>query len=300
MSYEPNTLKLRLHQVNLDRKVKPLKVLLTGDWHVSPIVSERQLDFLKDAISQANPDLIIVQGDLVDSPVELGRETSLKKLMRELKVCAKAAPTVVVLGNHDYITPVKNIEVKKEYSLPRFKILCQKCGVKLLIDEWCEMDGIRIFGALINEESIITTNRSGKIIYKENAKAFEKKLADFEFKMQPDKINWFAAHAPLLTPKVIEKCQDFDVMSFGHTHGGMVPRGMDEMFDRLNIHRGLYSARSTFFPKKVRGSWQEKEGSFVVVNTGMTGAQFCAPRAAQALNFMKAAEVSLVEITGTN
>ncbi|MBR2588873.1 metallophosphoesterase [Candidatus Saccharibacteria bacterium] len=300
MSKEPNTLKIRLHQVKLSRSVRPIKVMLTGDWHISPIVSDRQATFLKEAIEKSEPDVIILQGDLMDSPTELSRETSLKKLMRELKICSKAAPTVAVLGNHDYITPINPIEVKKEFAIPRYVALCKKCNVKLLMNEWVELDGIRIFGAFQNEDCILYKTSSGKYLYKETAKNYEKQIKDYDFSnLGTDKINWFAAHIPLITPVLGKKLQEFDVMSFGHTHGGIVPRGIDEAFEKFGIHGGFYSAGKRPFPRKVRGAWKEKKsGNHVVVNAGMVGAQFCAPRIIQGLNFIKAAEVSLVDVTG--
>lgn len=299
MSKEPNTLKVRLNRIRLSRDLPPVKVMLTGDWHISPIVSDRQEKFLADAISKTHPDVIIVQGDLVDSPTELKRETSLKKLMRELKLCAKAAPTVVVMGNHDFITPINPIEVRKEFSIERFKILCKKCGVHLLLDDWLELDNIRIFGAFQNEGGVIRKLKNGRYIYRECPRSFQKELEKLDFSnIKPDKVNWFAAHAPLFAPRIIEMLQDFDVISFGHTHGGIVPKGLDETFEKLHIHGGLYSAGRMPFPRKVRGAWKEKEGSFVIINSGMVGAQFCAPRVLQNMNFVKAAEINLADISG--
>ena len=81
---EPTVLKVRKYTVVSKKKVPEITVMITGDWHVSPIVTEQQADFLKEAIEVANPDVIILQGDLVDSPAELKRETSLEKLMGEL------------------------------------------------------------------------------------------------------------------------------------------------------------------------------------------------------------------------
>lgn len=294
---EPTTLKIRLHQVGLSRNIKPTKVMLTGDWHISPIISDTQFEFLTDAISQVHPDVIIMQGDIVDSPTELSRETSLKKLLREMKLCSKAAPTFLVLGSHDFITPTKKREIMKEFAIPRWKILCKKCGVKLLLDEWAELPNIRIFGSFQDEKCSTYTNKSGELIHKDRPSEFEKYIEKMDFSAAtPDKINWFAAHAPLITPKVIEACKKFDVLSFGHTHGGIVPRGMDEIFEKFGIHSGIISANKTLFPRKVRGAWEEDGETMVVINAGMTGAQFCAPEIFQKLNRIKAAEISLVEI----
>ena len=79
---ESSTLKVRLHQVRLNRDAKSIKVMVTGDWHISPIISENQANFLQEAVTQAEPDVILLQGDIVDSPTELERETSLKKVAK--------------------------------------------------------------------------------------------------------------------------------------------------------------------------------------------------------------------------
>lgn len=296
---EPSTLKVRLNQVRLNRDAKSIKVMVTGDWHISPIISENQAIFLQEAVTQAEPDVILLQGDIVDSPTELERETSLKKLLKELRICSQVAPTFLVLGSHDFITPREPRKVMKEFAIPRWKVLCKKCGVRLLIDEWAELDGIRFFGAFQDEKCSTFVDKNGKLIHKDNPVAFEEFIKKFDFSnISDDKINWFLSHAPLLTPGIIEACQKFDVMSFGHTHGGIIPRGMDEVFEKLNLHFGIISANKTLFPGKVRGAWEEDFETVIVVNPGMTGAQFCAPKIAQKFNFIKAAEVSLIEITG--
>ena len=72
---EPNILKLRLHKILLDRKIQPVRVMVTGDWHISPIISEKQLNYLKDAIVESDPATVAY----VEPAAEL--TTDLSKIM---------------------------------------------------------------------------------------------------------------------------------------------------------------------------------------------------------------------------
>lgn len=307
---EPNILKVRLHKVFLGKKIaRPLRVMTTGDWHISPIVSEKQLENLKEALAQANPDAIILQGDLVDSPIELRRETSLKKLLKELRLCVATAPTVLVLGGHDFTTPTRPAKVMAKEALLLWKKICRRCGVKLLLNEWYEaVPGLKIFGAFQDANCILRKNRHGELVHwdmpdrfadylKKNAEVigagFE---SDARLRDDDSAIYWFAAHAPLINREVADQLQSFDMASFGHTHGGVIPLGMDEAFDRLHLHFGLISPNMTPLPRRTRGVMPLGDSTMMVVNPGMVAVHFASPKLLQNFNFLKAAEVSVVEI----
>ena len=294
---EPTVLKVREFVVNSKKKTPNISVIVTGDWHVSPIISERQAEFLTEAIEETKPDVIILQGDMVDSPMEFRRETSLKKLETELKICSKAAPTMLVLGSHDFITPTSPARVMKNSTLPLWKKLCKKCKVKLLMDESYEpIPGVVFYGLFQDESTIIGLDKNGQKYHENSAEGFLKQLEQQVFKLDPKKFNWFVSHAPLISKEVIEKLSGFDMASFGHTHGGIVPRGVDEVFDKLGLNFGLISTKGKPFPSFVRGIKPVGESTLMLINPGMTGAQFCAPRFLQNMNFVKAAEVSVVKL----
>ena len=294
---EPTVLKVREYVVNSKKKTPKLTVMITGDWHVSPIVSERQVDFLAEAIEVAKPDVIILQGDMVDSPMELRRETSLEKLTHELKLCSDAAPTMLVLGSHDFITPTRPARVMKESTLPLWKTLCKKCGVKLLMDESFEpVPGVVFYGMFQDESTIIGLDKNGQKWHENSEEGFLKQLKKQTFKLDPKKFNWFVTHAPLLSKDAIEKISEFDMASFGHTHGGVVPRGLDEVFEKLGLNFGLISTKYRLFPAFVRGIKPVGESTLALINPGMVGAQFCAAKPLQDMNFLKAAEVSVVKL----
>lgn len=299
---EPNVFKVRLHKVNLSRKVAPIKVMCTGDWHVSPIVTENQFEFLKEAILKGDPDVIVLQGDLVDSPVELKRDSSLEKLKRELKLCSAAAPTVMVLGSHDFITPTNPAKNMHDEVVPIWKEICKECGVKLLMDEWFSTEKIRIFGSFQDERCMRETDDPDK--HYDNPEGFAKCLAEAADKIKKglpkkrDKVVWFASHAPLLNSDVINVLEPFDIASFGHTHGGIIPLGMDELMEKAGLHFGLVSANRGLFPRRVRGMMPISDSTMMLVNPGMIATHFCVSKWLQNLNFLKAAEVSVVDVSG--
>ena len=271
--------------------------MVTGDWHISPIISERQADYLKEAVEVSKPDVIVLQGDIVDSPMELRREVSLEKLTRELKICSDAAPTMLVLGSHDFIMPYTPAKVLKDSSLELWKKICKKCNIKLLMNEPYEpIPGVVFYGMFQDEKVIIGLDKNGQKIHDNSPEEFLKQLKKLDFKLDTKKFNWFVTHAPLLSEGAIEVLSDFDFASFGHTHGGIVPRGMDEVFEKLGLNCGLMSTSGRAFPAFARGIKPVGESTLMLINPGMTGAQFCAPKLAQKLNFVKAAEVSVVKL----
>lgn len=299
---EPNVFKVRLHTVTLGREVEPVRVMCTGDWHVSPIVSEQQFEFLKEAIAEADPDVIILQGDLVDSPVELKRESSREKLERELSLCSSMAPTVMVLGSHDFITPTRPAKNMLDVVLPVWKKICKECDVQLLMDDWFVSDGIRIFGSFQDERCMYAessekhvNNADGFLAcLKEAAREIKKGLP----KEKGSEVVWFASHAPIISDEIINVLEPFDIASFGHTHGGIVPLGLDEVLEKAGLHFGIISSDKKLFPRRVRGMMPISDSTMMLVNPGMIATHFCVPKWLQNMNFLKAAEVSVVQVNG--
>ena len=293
--------KIRLANIEVGRKIPAVRVMTTGDWHISPIVSSVQEQMLSEAIRETKPHVIILQGDMVDSPRELSRDTSLERLKSQLLLCSLAAPTVLVLGSHDYILPVNPAKVMKN-ALDEWRKICDECGVKLLLDDWYEDKHIRIFGAK-QDDKYYLTKKHNKLIHECNPDHLTQNLKKFadDFKNLPSsKVNWFAAHSPVMEDEAILLCKNFDVMSFGHTHGGIVPRGLDDFFESRGWTFGLISPERGLFPKVACGVKKLNTGTFRIINAGMVGAQYCVSKFFQKFNFIKAAEVNIVDVRSEN
>ncbi|MBQ6396505.1 metallophosphoesterase [Candidatus Saccharibacteria bacterium] len=302
---EPSTTRVRRVEIISEKKIKPKKILLTGDWHISPIVSEKQREILEKTIEREEPDLVLLQGDLIDNAELLRTEQFQNQLVETIRVCSKKATTVGVIGNHDQFERKKKIfgrESLVEYRA-RFdsgaeeilKKVIKEAGAKLLLDEWFEFEGINVFGFYQDVECCFYDRDKNRRFEKMSEKL--KKLEQAGVLGKAGEFNWFLAHAPIERLVFMSELEKFDVFSFGHTHGGCVPRGLDKVFDRLRLHGGIVEPHGGLFPKDfMRGVKILPDGRTVIINSGMVATQFSAPRATWYLNFLKAAEVTVVEI----
>lgn len=291
--------------VDAGKLAAPVKVALTGDWHVSQIVSDKQYKFLQDKLRKIKPDVIILQGDLFDTPLSLDDNKLVRALEKRLKLCAKIAPTVMILGNHDQIMPVHTPPLSyadyltrvRRNTITEWRKICRETDVKLLDDKWIEVKGVRIFGFLQGPEMYYRgVNKKG-----ENYSAMKKKIRELAdegaLDTQVEKVNWLAAHAPIEDLYRMRELKGFEVLSFGHTHGGCVPIGVDWIVDMLGGHGGIIAPFLRWFPNRfMRGREVLRSGASFIVNTGMVMTQASAPKLLQYINFLKAAEVTEVII----
>lgn len=279
--------KVRHYYIRPEAEIKDkVTVAIFGDLHISPIVSEKQNYEIYKKLVKIDPEIIILQGDLIDSPTEFFDKSSVKKLEDTLKMCSRIAPTVMVLGGHDFVIPTEPAAVMD--VIPLWQKTCEKCKVELLMDEWYETENLRIFGFFQDQDFVI--QKDGEC--RDNPEAMEKKLADLELKPGTDKINWFVSHSPAMTRKTKRYLKGFDVLSFGHTHGGCVPLGLDAAMDKLNLHGGLVSPDKKPFPKLARGAKQISDETSLIINSGMIATHYSAKKPLQYLNPIKAGEIT--------
>ncbi|MBR3180935.1 metallophosphoesterase [Candidatus Saccharibacteria bacterium] len=292
---------LRVNQYEIpvfnDEK-KKVTVGCVGDFHISKITSEKQKAFLKRGFETVRPDVILVHGDLVDSPEYLEDEKIVRELEKELKICAGFAPTLITLGNHDQITSSGRRDLPKipEGIVEKFEKIFERVNVKLLKDEWFEFKDLRVFGFLQGPEC---SRKNGKAAenYSEMERKIKKLFKDRKLETKPGKANWFFSHAPLQDLVYLKELRGFEVFSFGHMHGGCVPIGVDKVVDKIGWNGGIVSPHKGLLPKKqTRGIEILPNRARVVVNTGMVAISDVGPKALQYVNALKAAEVTGVII----
>ena len=279
----------------------PVKVALTGDWHVSRIVSDKQRRIIEQKLREIQPDVIILQGDSFDTPDAFDDSKLVSKLKKSLKTCAKIAPTVMVLGNHDQVRPVHKPPVSRTEYMSRvrkgiieeWRRLCKECGVKLLLDEWFEIKGLRIFGMLQDSEAYYCgPNEKGENLA-EMRRHIKELGREGTLEFKPGKAHWLATHAPINELYRMSELKGFNMFSFGHTHGGCVPIVADFVVDACGGHGGIVAPFMKWFPKRfMRGREILPNGASYIVNTGMVMTQDSAPRPLHYINFLKAAEVT--------
>lgn len=302
---EPIICRVPKYTIETGKLKTPIKVALTGDWHVSQIVSDKQYRVLEKKLRKMQPDVIILQGDLFDTPLALDDGKLVRALEKRLKMCAKIAPTLMILGNHDQVEPIHTppksyaeyLTRVRKGAMTEWRRICRETGVTLLADKWFEVKGLRIFGFWQGPEFFYCKpGEKG-----ENIPAMKKKLrelgAEGVLKTKDGTVSWFAAHAPINELYRMRELAGFSAFSFGHTHGGCVPIGVDYVVDVLGGHGGIVAPFMKWFPTRfMRGREIVKGGASYIVNTGMVMAQDSAPKILQCLNFLKAAEITEVVI----
>ena len=282
-----------------------VKVALTNDWHLSRITSSKQRKFLKSRLEQIRPDVIILQGDLFDTPKSFLDSELVMELKKSMQLCAKIAPTVMVVGNHDQMLARRGQAKSHAEFLAQvfpnvmgeWRRICRETGVKLLVDSWFEIKGLRIFGFYQDPEAYYAEPHVKNENYAEMKRKIRQLARDGELEFKDGKTHWFVAHAPINDLYRMKELRGFDVFSFGHTHGGCVPMGADWLEDLCGGHWGLIAPMKKIFPARfMRGREKLKNGASYIVNSGMVAMQESAPRPLHYLNWLKPAEVTEVII----
>ena len=302
---DPSSLKIKEYTIPfLDDRSDEMIVALVGDLHIGPITSEKQIGFLKTGLKKIKPDVILLQGDLIDSPEFLDEPKYFRKTKQVLKFLSELAPTVTVFGNHDlFISTRKNRTRSEKPIIPegtfeKWEAIFKETGVKLLKDEWFTLGDLRVFGFFQDKVCFEKDGKTGEN-YQEMRKKLKKLAETGKLETKPGKFNWFFSHAPIHELVKMKELRGFEAFSFGHTHGGCVPRGVDAIVDKFGLHGGLIAPTKGFFPREqIRGMEILPNRARLIVTSGLSGVTATALKPLQYLNFLKSAEITKITIKG--
>ncbi|MGV8057501.1 MAG: metallophosphoesterase [Smithellaceae bacterium] len=197
-----------------------LRIVQISDVHVGIIIQGKRLAPVMEMVKQANPDILVSTGDLLDGELDNIMQNAVQFDNIKTKYGKFA-----VLGNHEYYA-----------GLQRSLEFTKAAGFELLRDEVREVAGITIFGA-----DDIAGYRSG--LAKKNDK-FEQAL-----RKKQDGFTLLLQHQPF-----IDDGANFNLQLSGHTHGGQIfPfRLITGLFFKNNYgyyelgkNRALYVSRGT-------------------------------------------------------
>lgn len=165
-----------------------LRIVQISDVHVGLIIRGDSLTPILEAVKQANPDILVSTGDLLDGELD-----NIMQDATQFAAIQARYGKFAVLGNHEYYA-----------GLDRSLAFTKAAGFDLLRDDVRHAAGITIFG-----EDDITGRRSGNAPEKES---FKKALSE--------KHNGFVLllkHQPH-----IQRGANFNLQLSGHTHGGQL------------------------------------------------------------------------------
>lgn len=199
---EPYWIKVRVQPIVFNKTKQPLRVMVVGDWHIRPGKGKNFINREVNKIANLKPDLIIMTGDFLffDDFEKFASD------LHALTALQKIAPTITVLGNHDYGlgNPTGGFDYTDSHN--EISKIFSDGGIKVLADSY---ERINIKGTNIEiagfDESWLKYKNRQRIIDGFDPSA-DLKIA--------------VSHNPDAAFEDI--ASKFDLMITAHTHGGQV------------------------------------------------------------------------------
>lgn len=217
----------------LPAELEGITLVQVSDLHSKPMGEGQQV--LLDTISRAEPDVILLTGDLVD-----GRHPELEPALELARGAAALAPTCYVTGNHETSLPWKTY-AQIENGL-------EAAGVVLLDNRTKEL-------TLPDGGSLVLTGLSDDNLG-------DGTLGRLSASWPEDAFTVLLAHEP----QYIENyaASGVDLVFSGHAHGGQI---------RLPLVGGLFAPGQGVLPKYTAGIYTLGETQ-IVVSRGIGGSLF--------------------------
>lgn len=193
------TTEVRKFSVDIDKpntEVDRLKLLVVSDVHLGNLIGNKRLAKLITLINEQNPDAVLFAGDVLDGDYEPFKRENMAEQFTKINSNIAAFG---VLGNHEYYGK-KAIEFADAMS---------KAGVRMLLDEQVDFNGVQIVGR---------HDMAARSFVKPR-KAMEELLADVD----KTKAVILIDHKPDELEKA--SVEGADVTVSGHTHKGQIAPG---------------------------------------------------------------------------
>lgn len=181
-----NAINPKLKTVNIEGNAN-LKICFVSDIHVGCINTKRILNKVADCIKEANPDIVVFGGDVLDIEALKVYERTFIDIMQE-KITSKY-DTYSVIGNHEVYAGANDC-VR----------LLKKAGIKILIDDMVQIKGFNIAGRV--DQTVLSKKTLSQIV-SDNVKNL------IVIDHTPSRIAESVQHHALLHLS-------------GHTHGGQI------------------------------------------------------------------------------
>ncbi|MGE7750566.1 metallophosphoesterase [Lysinibacillus fusiformis] len=188
LAYSPVVRHLEITVDKKDSELKSLRAVVASDFHLGVLSHKRHLQRFVDLSNEAQPDIVLLAGDIVDDDPKWFVQGEMADVMKQL---TSTYGTYGILGNHEYYGK----------KIPEFIKEMKNANVNILLDET-----IRIDDAFILTGQEDRTNKD------------RKSLAELK---SSESLPWLVMnHTPddLLTPSKL----GVDLHMSGHTHKGQL------------------------------------------------------------------------------
>ncbi|GAA0351776.1 metallophosphoesterase [Alkalibacterium iburiense] len=242
--YQNNSIEVSYYSINDERIPETFHdytIVQVSDLHTKDFKGD-----LHDKISDQDPDIILITGDLIDR-----NRTDLDFAVQAVEEMIDIAPVYYVSGNHE-IASGEYEDLSQELD---------SIGVRNLDNDFdsLEKEGetIGLVGLedplLLTQDEIEETGTAEKVIEETLATLIEESGTDYTILL--------SHRAELMD---IYASTSIDIAFTGHAHGGQI---------RLPFIEGLYSPSQGFFPKYTSGLYEEN-GTQMIVSRGLGNSIF--------------------------
>lgn len=211
------------------------QIVQLSDLHLPKTAS--RIDKIVRLVRNQSPDLIVLTGDLVDSPANL-ESCGLSRLCQRLR---ELAPVYAVTGNHEF----------KNGNVGLWSDILRRSGVIIVDDTYAIFEK--------NGNKLAVMGLSNAMPY--DMEIFEDieeiaQLPRILLAHQPQLFETYASEDDLIRP---------DLVFCGHAHGGQI---------RLPGIDGLLAPGQGFFPKYTSGLYESQAGTAMIVSRGLGASEF--------------------------
>ena len=189
----PTVINQDIYLKNLPESFENFTIAQISDLHVGPTIKKAYVEKVVNQISNINPDLIAITGDMVDGSIDY-----LRKDLEPLSNVVASFGTYFVTGNHEYYSGAERW--LDETDRMGFTNLVNENKLIKINDESIALAGVNDYRA----HQIIPSHRTNP----------EKAIKG----INNDKIKILLAHQPSSIFKANEA--GYDLQISGHTHGG--------------------------------------------------------------------------------
>lgn len=277
-----------------------LKFLLLSDVHFSPHVKASTLSAVVAQAKKLSPDYIFISGDIVDSLDYVNTDAKMHRLTAWLTRLGQVAPTLIVLGNHDFYH--KNPDFNGVFSKKRHwyahspahlvKAINAIDNVQLLDNTSYEDKNVYVFGFTQTPEyfnfdrdenhttSIFHPGSEDKNIMIYDLHQLNHKLIE---KLPKRKVKIALIHSPVFLhdSEITSYLYEFDFFISGHMHNGVVPPVISDFW---RSDRGILAPGKHLFPRYARSHITEPDEKSIIC-----GAVTTIQASAKPLTFMNRA-----------
>lgn len=216
--YQAQSFQVTRHEIAVRNLAQPVTVMHIPDLHLGAHRGEAYLDRVIDAVNEHAPQIVLYNGDLVDSNIALRPELFAR--FKRVK-----ADQYFTTGNHEFYL-----------DTDRALALTEEAGIRILRSEMVETHGLQLIGL-----EYMNADRETYDAHIVNDLTMEEELPKIQRSM--DRPSILVHHSPVGLQYASQG--GIDAMLAGHTHGGQVFPGTLLIGLRFPMHTGRYQMDDT-------------------------------------------------------